>query len=140
MPTPRRLLRSLLIALAFYPPVISIAGGPGSVQGQSERFLVRIGDVFPFDGATLVVHEMKEGDDEYSTQRWSVPFPKECKATENDFTCRANGRTVLAGATYKKTLDATPECPGQVAEYRYTCIKGCANGVPKYLKISPYGC
>ncbi len=70
-------------------------------------------------------------------------FETECAFTGSKprkMVCHKNGKTILAGATFKLTYDDQPMCPDEKFGHRYTCIKGCTEQVPKYLSVSPYEC
>jgi len=81
----------------------------------------------------------------------SYPFEKECAITASDpkrgdpsvISCHPNGRTPLAGATYKlrptgkyMKFDACGEKleKGMKVEiWQYVCVSGCKKGVPRTL-------
>jgi len=69
-------------------------------------------------------------------------FGSECKMTEDasSFTCKANGKTPISGATYVLRKDAKPVCEGEKYGERYKCVKGCTKTTPKYLYVFPYEC
>lgn len=86
----------------------------------------------------------KDGSPVYSTIK-AYPFESECvlkrdKSGEiTGFSCHKNGRTPLAGATYRKKQYGSSQldCGDDVYErpsYRYVCIAGCEMpSVPKVL-------
>jgi len=75
----------------------------------------------------------------------TVPFYKECQMFKDrsGFSCKANGQSPLAGATYngvqhgkfKSNCDPDSPAAGEGPRYRFVCVKGCKNSVPKYLEI-----
>ena len=128
--------------LLLFVANLSLAACPTDIYGQSEGFSVKILqdcgvkseiEVSRFDDQTLT----------YSEPYIKVLFNKECKfiKDESRIVCNPKGKTILAGATYKRTSDETPTvCPGSAVEDRFTCIKGCTKVVPRYLSIAPYEC
>lgn len=76
----------------------------------------------------------------------SFPFDKECvlnlekNGGPGGLTCHANGRTPLAGATYKRKrvgyeIDDCPESNHvKIPVFQYVCVKGCSDQVPKVLE------
>ncbi|MFZ2321335.1 MAG: hypothetical protein WAW12_15860 [Pseudomonas sp.] len=79
----------------------------------------------------------------------SIPFDSECTTKEKDkegetieFSCRKEGVSPLAGATYRfKLVETTIECDGVVQpdwEHTFICISGCGPTTPKTLVV-PYG-
>ncbi len=72
------------------------------------------------------------------------PFEEECFFTKKGgFTCKRDGRTPLAGATYKKTMNGYDRCDetGKQRTEQYECIAGCNKpSVPRILSVSPYEC
>jgi len=136
----RLLLVCLIAAVAMLPSLASSAE-PGNMYGQSAKFHVSISsDDLTDPSAMLSVSEIvpDEISPQYGKQIVSVPFLSECSVKNDKIICRRNGKTVMAGATYRQTLDATPQCPGHAAEYRYTCVKGCTVNTPKYLATNGY--
>lgn len=79
----------------------------------------------------------------------SIPFDRECptKKTGKDgdtieFSCRKDGVSPLAGATYRfKKFKTTIRCDGIKQpdfDYTFICISGCGPETPKRLEV-PYG-
>lgn len=79
----------------------------------------------------------------------STPFDRECQSkrkNENgetiEFSCRKEGVSPLAGATYRfKLTKTTIECDGVKAPdwaHTFRCIKGCKPATPKRLEV-PFG-
>lgn len=79
----------------------------------------------------------------------SIPFDRECqsKKTSKDgetieFSCRKDGVSPLAGATYRfKTFKTTIQCDGidlPDFDYTFVCVRGCGPTTPKRLEI-PHG-
>ena len=123
-------------------PTTAISGQPAELVGQSAKFRVWFDD--PRDGTNPDIHfaafDISASDvGGYPIESKPVSFESECKSTRTEIVCRSGGRTPLAGATYRLTADGTPTCPGD-ADYRFTCVKGCKLGVPRYLRIDVYEC
>jgi hypothetical protein len=72
--------------------------------------------------------------------REPVPFASQCKKSADGFSCRANGKTPLAGSTYRYTHDTNPSCEGRRPGTRLTCVEGCTAKIPKYFYITPWEC
>lgn len=79
----------------------------------------------------------------------SIPFDRECelkKKDDNDetveFSCRKDGVSTLAGATYRyKEFKTTIRCDGTNVpdiEHAFICISGCGRTTPKKLHV-PFG-
>lgn len=71
------------------------------------------------------------------------PLKKQDKNEEViEFSCRKDGISPLAGATYRFKLEKTTiECDGVVEpdwNHVFICIKGCGPSTPKYLLV-PFG-
>ena len=90
-----------------------------------------------------------KGGADSNVKSGSVPFDSECTTKEKDkdgetieFSCRKEGVSPLAGATYRfKLVETTIECDGVVQqnfEHTFICISGCGPTTPKTL-IVPYG-
>jgi len=140
----KHLLLVAVIALVCCVPLRAISGERGSIEGQSETFRITINDDSWFNEDTVLeIYESNGPNDyTYSKLRVSVKFLQECRETPSELICRRGGKTILAGVTYRKTLDETPHCPFTEADYRYTCAEGCTKHVPRYLAIYMYegGC
>lgn len=125
-------------------PEVGIAACSDTIVGQSEKYSIVISDEdCQFDIEMIQITEIEEGKvdpPDYTKALPVVPFAEECRKTKTQIICKAGGRTVLAGVTYEITEDASPSCPGESVGFRYTCIKGCKTGVPKYLEIRSYEC
>jgi len=79
----------------------------------------------------------------------SIPFDRECQLGKKDengetiaFSCRKDGVSPLAGATYRfKLIKTTIVCDG-VKEpdwaHTFVCVKGCKPATPKRLEV-PFG-
>lgn len=69
-----------------------------------------------------------------------VPFDEECISIKHGFSCKSNGRTPLAGTSYKLVAGGKDACYGGIGQ-RFVCVRGCTKrGVPKYLYPAPYEC
>ncbi len=79
----------------------------------------------------------------------SIPFDSECATKKKnnegetiEFSCRKDGVSPLAGATYRfKLVESTIQCDGVDQpdwEHTFICISGCKPTTPKKLVV-PYG-
>lgn len=79
----------------------------------------------------------------------SIPFDRECQTTRKnkegvtiEFSCRSDGTSPLAGASYRfKLIKTTMECDGIESpdwDHTFICIKGCKPTTPKRLEV-PFG-
>ncbi|NOT18885.1 MAG: hypothetical protein HOP24_01235 [Sideroxydans sp.] len=79
----------------------------------------------------------------------SIPFDRECQPTKKgkngetvEFSCRKDGVSPLAGATYRyKLVKTTIQCDGVDVpdwEHLFICTSGCGPTTPKTLVV-PYG-
>jgi hypothetical protein len=84
-----------------------------------------------------------------SLQSGSMPFDRECQSKKMskdgatiEFSCRKDGVSPLAGATYRfKKFKTTIRCDGiDLPDFDHTfiCIDGCGPTTPKRLKV-PFG-
>ena len=130
---------SILFAVIAACCPLAIAGQSDTWRGQSEKYAVEFPDPLEEPNSTIEIAEYDANELGFVKQLAPVAFKTECRATRNDIVCAANGKSPLAGATYKRTHDATPGCPGN-AEDRFTCMQGCKAAVPRYISITPYEC
>ena len=85
----------------------------------------------------------KAHDTEFGTVK-EVPFELECKLNNDGFKCRKDGKSPLAGATYKRIWfgrsgNACDE-DGTLGQ-KYICVVGCSPlTVPEYLNGSDGSC
>jgi hypothetical protein len=79
----------------------------------------------------------------------SIPFDRECQSKKKnkdgetvEFSCRKDGISPLAGATYRfKRFETTIRCDGvdlPAFDHTFICINGCGATTPKRLDV-PYG-
>lgn len=79
----------------------------------------------------------------------SIPFDRECQSKKKnkdgetvEFSCRKDGVSPLAGATYRfKKFETTIRCDETdlpTLDYTFICISGCRSTTPKRLKV-PFG-
>jgi hypothetical protein len=115
------------------------AGDSATFRGQSTKYSIEFQDPMDAPDTTIEVSEYVESDFGYTKKVLSASFKSECQASASAIRCAKNAKSPLAGVTYKRTLDGTPTCPGQV-EYRFTCVVGCTPIAPKYIKIDRYEC
>lgn len=99
----------------------------------------------------LVLSYSKEGPRRPGTGEHSIetPFNLECPLKKQDkngeiieFSCRKDGVSPLAGATYRfKLIKTSLECDGVVQpdwDHTFICIKGCGPKTPRKLFV-PFG-
>lgn len=134
----------LAVAVLVLASPAAHCGDSASIQGQSARYSVSFQD--PIADRDSVIETMGwdenygPGGGGYGKHLSSIKFWSECKATKTKIECRGNGKTPLAGATFRLTYDGTATCEGAVSDARFTCVKGCTKKVPRYLSINPYEC
>lgn len=93
----------------------------------------------------------KKGSQSGSQELQATPmaFETECRTQRKgkngeviEFSCRKDGRSPLAGATYRyKEYKTTIECDGVIEpdiEHAFVCISGCESAKPKKLHM-PWG-
>ncbi len=79
----------------------------------------------------------------------SLPFDRECQQKKKgqngetvEFSCRKNGKSPLAGATYRfKLIKTTIQCDEIDEpdwEHTFICVSGCGPTTPKKLHV-PFG-
>jgi len=99
----------------------------------------------------LILSSSKKGPGWPDTSEHSIttPFDLECPLKKQnkegetiEFSCRKDGMSPLAGATYRfKLIETTIECDGVVEpdwDHTFICIKGCGPTTPKKLFV-PFG-
>lgn len=115
-----------------------IAGCDTNISGQSEKYLV---EIVRDCGVIPQIFVSEFDDHEYTNKHEPIAFESECAiGKDEELTCHAGGKTILSGATFRVTNDGMPSCAGDSYSPRYTCVKGCNEDVPKYLRIAPYEC
>jgi hypothetical protein len=118
---------------------VASAGDSATFRGQSAKYWIEFQNPMDVPDTTIEVNEWVEADFGYTKKVSSIRFKSECQASDKEIRCAKKGKSPLAGAVYRRTLDSTPSCPGQV-EYRFTCVKGCTTVAPRYIGIHPYEC
>ena len=118
----------------------------GELNGSSTRFWIAISDrgcEFP----QVMIQATPVGPEGEGLEPLApIALEGECVFVEGvSLECRAEGRSALAGASYKATRDTNPVCPNRngpaaARGIRYTCTRGCDAGAPPYLYWSPYEC
>lgn len=134
--------QKVLVLLLLIVAKNSFAACSGNITGQSSKLYIDISDGgCDYNEEMIQVFEIDPDSGASGDKKISQPFAKECRFANkrNTLTCRANGKTILAGTEYKRTFDVNPIC-GEAQGSRLTCIKGCKKDVPKYLNESPYEC
>jgi hypothetical protein len=124
-------------AVLFNSPCF--AGESATFSGRSDKYSVEFLNPLETPDSTIEISEYVQDDFGYTKKLPPVSFNSECAASKKAIRCKKNGKSPLAGAIYKRTLDGSPHCPGQ-AEYRFTCVSGCTSVVPRYIEISPWEC
>lgn len=82
-----------------------------------------------------------------AVQPTSIPFDHECPSRKKNqdgevvaFSCRADGASPLAGASYRlKQVKTTIRCDGvdlPDVDFVFICTSGCQPATPKRLKVS----
>jgi hypothetical protein len=129
-------IRVAFAVLALVPMVGSAC--IDSFVGQTSKYQVVMGDFdcsFPED----MIFRLEKSPTHEVLPIDPVPFSSQCTATKSGFTCRASGKTVLAGTKYKAVRG--PNSCGVVVWPNFKCVEGCKQaGVPAYLKSTPYDC
>jgi len=131
---------SLPVALAFVAICASsFAGETRMYRGQSDSHAVEFLDPVDLPNSMMEVSRYVPEDLGYTKKIASIPFKSECRLNEKEIRCTKTGKSPLAGATYRRTRDGTPRCPGQ-AEDRFTCVSGCGPAAPRYITFSISEC
>jgi hypothetical protein len=131
---------SLHIALAAAAACSSASAGETRMyKGQSDLYAIEFLDPVDFPNSMIEISAYVQDDLAYTKKLASVPFKSECRVSANEISCARSGRSPMAGATYRRTRDGTPRCPGQ-AEDRFTCVNGCGPIVPRYITFSISEC
>lgn len=103
-----------------------------------------------YQGDLILLYSKKvAGKTGTSEQSVTIPFDRECPHTKQnkngeiiEFSCRKDGASPLAGATYRfKLIKTTIECEGIVEpdfDHTFVCMKGCGPKTPKKLLV-PFG-
>ncbi|BBB62853.1 hypothetical protein UNDKW_4580 [Undibacterium sp. KW1] len=128
----------LYILATLLTPLTSSAACSGEVSGKSHNVAIEISDRGCEYSSVHIFFGKKNGEEGH------FPVEEECTGDGDQFSCKANSRTPLAGKTYRlqkhgrDACDATGKTPGE----RFKCIKGCTKtgDAPMYLYITPYEC
>jgi hypothetical protein len=114
-----------------------------TLRGISSEFDIVISDGgCSHESVMILVIPLKatEGDSDNTESPEPVPFESECSFEEGvAITCKPDGVTPLAGASYKAIEDTAPVCDTGPA-FGYTCVSGCEKGAPAYIRWEPYEC
>lgn len=117
----------------------SFAACSGRAVGQAADVLVEISD----GGCSYPDERIQVWRDTLNSPDQVVPLSQECswkiEGALSALSCKKSGTTVLAGTEYKVTSDTNPNCFGEKAGKRLTCVRGCGKA-PKYLYYTPYEC
>lgn len=110
------------------------------LHGVSAKFRIAISDAGCKFGELMIQTDQIDEDGHTVQTLPPTQFLAECKLEDAvALSCNKNGKSPLAGAKYKATLDTNPSCGGEIG-MRYTCVEGCKNGAPPYLYLSAYEC
>ncbi len=129
--------RIILLSMALCFSLSTYAGCTSGIEGRSENFMVRI-PTYGCGQEVIEVTKFEIDDIKNKESTMLTPFRKECKNSDTGFSCHKDGKTLLAGTTYKYTTDTNPKCPFEVVGKRLTCVSGCTKKTPKYLYEVPY--
>jgi hypothetical protein len=114
-----------------------------TLRGISSEFDIVISDgACSYSSVMILVIPLKaaEGDSENDESPEPIPFDSQCSFEEDvAITCKADGVTPLAGAIYRAVKEPDPVC-GTGPEFGYSCVSGCENGAPAYIRWEPYEC
>lgn len=139
-------MRTVLILLAFLPG-LSFAEGYAGADGTNRRGeLVHIGEGGMGGDSAEGIYVFKNTKSYASGKKWKERYAllDECPSFLNgpQFSCSANGKSPLAGSTYKITTSKTyrPCDDGSIGRV-YVCVAGCKNPrTPKIFYESPWEC
>lgn len=136
-----RILTLTCIA-GFLLPCVAVADSFGGAHGKN-----RLGDDIHIGGEydDLTIEVYGKNHDKSKPAKEAYRFSDECKVIRSkrkDFiglgaaiVCKKEGRSPLAGVTYKVT-SVKQECGG----WLYTCVKGCNRRVPATMYEQPWEC
>jgi len=127
--------RNVLFLLLMLCAVTARAGCDYIAELHTDKFDIEISDG-GCAGDTMITYKIGKNKTN------SVPFYKECTMEELGrwFSCRKNGISPLAGATYKlvehgkSSVCNLPDENTPYPTYRYVCVKGCNTSVPRHLE------
>ncbi len=144
-----RALRACLVLAAAL--LLSGAGHAACSEvwsGRSSTHVVNISDGGCEYGKLMIgVNSRKPAKLQPGAAQASEPgmlaFDSQCQLAPDlvsSFACRADGSTVLAGATYRRVPGTTKVCDDPRWPV-YQCVKGCSQpGTPRVFRIEPYEC
>lgn len=103
----------------------------------TETLFINIQDEGCANDKYVISFATKQREEKEFENYKTVPFLSECSLTKDGFKCRSNGKTPLAGATYKKInfgRSGNSCAPDSWLGEKYICVKGCSKvTVPEYL-------
>jgi hypothetical protein len=130
-------MRHLSFLILLLMSTASYAGCSQIASVRTETLLVDIGNRGCDTQVDMILFATKKLTESDFDNFKKVPFLFECTLTKDGFRCRPNGKTPLAGATYRRikfgrSQNACDEA-GELGE-KYICIKGCGKpNIPEYL-------
>lgn len=139
-----RLKSLILLPALVLAPLAGWASCSNHFIGSRDEVRIDISDgdcAYP-DVLIIVSFERAKGL-RRSVQEIRAPFAEECVQEENGFSCKAGGRTPLAGARYRLRKGGIDRCDpsGRRPGTYYQCVSVCKRaGVPIELSIDPYEC
>ena len=136
-------MRTLIFMLLFIFSGVSYAGCRQVANITTETLLIDISDG-GCASEIRIFFATKNYKNEDFTNSKEVPFSSECTLIKDGFKCHKNGKTPLAGATYKKIMFGRSQHDGSCGAEggpsysepgeKYICIKGCSKPtVPEFL-------
>lgn len=136
------IMKTVLMLLSLFP-CLALAAGYGGADGVNKRGEhIHLGDDAGDGVDTIYVYESTKS---YRDRKLKVRFAlyDECSFdSDKIFSCKANGKSPLAGATYKVTTSKKYRpCKDETLGEVYVCVAGCDNNrVPKIFHVSPWEC
>lgn len=141
---PNRQYMKALVAFVALMPSIGMAAAYGGAQGTNKR-----GETIYIDGDIPEAIAVRKHSND---PKWSEQYPllEECPTfseAAKQFSCLSNGKSPLAGTTYRVTTSKTyrpcdqPPYDDKSAGQVYLCIEGCNNPrAPKIFYVTPWEC
>ena len=132
--------RQLFAALALAClPTFTWGACSGELRGQTDTHWLAVSDGGCQFSAEQIEVSTFDAHGAINEPSQRVPFEGSCTYTRRGLSCKADGKSLLSGTTYRWTSDTNPVCPGEKIGKRLTCIAQCGKA-PKYLYASPYEC
>ena len=141
----------LFVSLALLSSIAFADCGGGIAFIKTDKVSIDIGDDGCDADTKTMIHFSVKGKNGKFGKEVGVPFLSECSPTKDGFKCRPNGKTPLAGATYKRIefgrSNSGCRNEGDLGS-KYICIRGCENPrvsgedqvIPEYLNGEDTSC